>query len=304
MPALRLSRLLPSFAAMILGVVCLPGAVTVWAQTARHVYVTVVTDDGAPVEGLTPADFRLREGGDDREITSVEPADGPMRIALMVEERLTPTGGTRQGLFDFAQLMRGRAELALVVVGQANRVAVPFTTDVNAIVAGINDLPLNQRQQTDHVPEGIADMARDFQNERHDRPVMVVIALDSLQASAEQPHNVLNQLRDSNAQLHVVSIDTPQTAADISGAAGMMEASGRAQVLGDGPRQSGGRQWPVTTLTAIPKAMASIANDLLNQYKIAWTVPDGEDPSDRLDVRLNNRRGRTLRAPTRIWDGE
>src|SRR5690606_17819160 len=152
--------------------------------------VTVVTDDDEPVTGLTPADFRLREGGRDREITSVEPATDIMRIALMVEERLTPTGGTRQGLFDFAQQMRGKAEMALVVVGQSNRMAVPFTTDVNAIVAGINELPLSQRQQqTDHVPEGIADIARDFQDERHPRPVMVIIALNALQASAEQPHN-------------------------------------------------------------------------------------------------------------------
>lgn len=274
------------------------------AQVTRHTYVTVVTDDDEPVTGLTPADFRLREGGRDREITSVEPATDIMRIALMVEERLTPTQGTRQGLFNFAQLMRGKAEMALVVVGQSNRMAVPFTTDANAILAGINELPLSQRMQNDHVPEGIGDMARNFQDERHPRPVMVIIALNALQASAEQPYNVLNELRDSNAQLHVVSIDTPQRAADVVGAADLMEASGRQQVLGDGPRQSGGRQWPVTALTAIPGAMESIANDLFSQYKITYVLPEGTDPSDRLDVRLNQGRDRRILAPTRIWDGE
>ncbi len=83
----------------------------------------------------------------------------------------------------------------------------------------------------------------------------------------------------------------------------MMEASGRAQVLGDGPRQSGGRQWPVNALTAVPKAMLSIANDLSNQYKVTYVLPDGVEPSDRLNISLN-RRGHTLRAPTRIWDGD
>jgi VWFA-related protein len=280
------------------------GAVQGAARVIRHTYVTVLTEDNEPVTGLTPADFRLREGGRDREITSVEPATDPMRIALMVEERLTPTQGTRQGLFNFAQQMRGKAELALVVVGQSNRMAVPFTTDVNAVLAGIMDLPLSQAMRNDHVPEGVADMARAFQEERHLRPVMVVIALNSLQASAEQPHNVLNHLRDSNAQLHVVSIDTPQQAPDVVGAADLMEASGRQQVLGDGPRQSGGRQWPVTALTAIPNAMASIANDLENQYKITYVLPAGTDPSDRLDIRLNDRRGRRILSPTRIWRGE
>jgi VWFA-related protein len=268
-------------------------------QTTRSVYVTVVDNDGQPVTGLGAADFRLRENNRDREIVSVAPATEPLRIALMIEESLTPAGSARQGLFEFVKQMQGKAEMSLVVVGLSNRVAVPYTTDANALVAGLNDLPLSQRQQTNHVPEGIAEMARVFQKERHARPVMVMMALDSQQVSSEQPQSVLNQLRDSNAQLHVVSIEAAQTALDPSQ---MMEASGRAQVLGDGPKQSGGRQWPVGALTAIPKAMLSIANDLSNQYLITYTLPAGTDASDRLNV-TTNRRGVTLRAPTRIWNG-
>jgi hypothetical protein len=130
---------------------------------------------------------------------------------------------------------------------------------------------------------------------------MVMLALDTQQVSSEQPQNVLNQLRDSNAQLHVVSVQTPQVAA--SGSGEMLDAAGRQQVLGDGPRQSGGRQWPAPALTAVPKVMLSIANDLLNQYKLTYTLPAGTKPSDRLNV-TTSRRGVTLRAPTRIWDGE
>lgn len=280
-----------------------PGARTAREPITRSVYVTVLDNEGQPVADLAPKDFRLRENNRDREITSVEPATDRMRIAVMVEELLTPTGGVRQGMGEFMQAMITRAEMALIVVGQSNREAVPYTTDLNALIAGINGLPLNQRQQTSHVPEGIFEVARTFAAERPVRPVMVMVALDSQQASSEDPQHVLNNLRDSNAQLHVVSIQTPQNAVDVSGAAGMMEASGRAQVLGDGPRQSGGRQWPVNALTAVPKAMLSIANDLSNQYKVTYVLPDGVEPSDRLNVSLN-RRGHTLRAPTRIWDGD
>jgi len=280
-----------------------PGARTVREPITRTVYVTVVDNDGQPATDLTPKDFRLREGNRDREITSVEPATDRMRIAVMVEELLTPTGGVRQGMGEFMQAMITRAEISLIVVGQSNREAVPYTTDLSALIAGINGLPLNQRQQTNHVPEGVFEVSKTFVAERPARPVMVVIALDSLQASSAEPQHVLNTLRDSNAQLHVVSIQTPQSAVDVSGAASMMEASGRAQVLGDGPRQSGGRQWPVNALTAVPKAMLSIANDLSNQYKVTYVLPDGVEPSDRLNISLN-RRGHTLRAPTRIWDGD
>ena len=281
----------------------IPNLTAAAEQLSRHVYVTVIDNSGAAVTGLTAADFRLRENNRDREIASVEPATEPLRIALMVEETLTPMGGVRQGLADFIQQMRGKAEMSIIVVGLANRTAVPYTTDANALVAGINALPLSQRQQNNHVPEGIGDLARVFAKERVARPVMVMIALDSQQVSNEQPQSVLNLLRDSNAQLHVVSLETSQAAAGAEGAGAMIDAAGRAQVLGDGPRQSGGRQWPVTALTAVPKAMASIANDLLNQYKITYTLPAGTDASDRVNV-TTSRRGVTLRAPTRIWNGK
>lgn len=273
------------------------------AQTPRSVYVTVLDGDENPVPGLTPADFRLRENNRDQTLTSVEPATDMMQIALMVEETLTPVGGVRQGLFEFIKRLQGKAEMSLIVVGIANRTAVPYTTDINALVAGLNDLPLSQRQQSNHVPEGIGDQSRAFQRDRPTRPVIVMIALDSLQTSSEQPQAVLNALRDSNAQLHVVSIEASRGAVETQGAGALMDAAARGQVLGDGPRQSGGRQWPVGALTAVPNAMLSIANDLLSQYKLAYTLPAGTRPSDRLNVSLN-RRGLTLRAPTRIWNGQ
>src|SRR5690606_26831615 len=189
-----------------------PGARTVREPITRTVYVTVLDNDGQPATDLTPKDFRLREGNRDREITSVEPATDRMRIAVMVEELLTPTGGVRQGMGEFMQAMITRAEISLIVVGQSNREAVPYTTDLSALIAGINGLPLNQRQQTNHVPEGVFEVSKTFVAERPARPVMVVIALDSLQASSAEPQHVLNTLRDSNAQLHAVSIQTPQSA--------------------------------------------------------------------------------------------
>jgi VWFA-related protein len=267
--------------------------------TARSLHVTVVDNQGMPVTDLTAADFTLKEGGRDREIASVEVAKAPLQIALAVEESLTPLGGVRQGILDFTQRIATRGQIELVVVGQANRVAVPATSDVQAIVGGINALPLSNRAgQINHVPEGVADLARSFIKSKPERPVIVMIALDTQQASSEQPQNVLNLLKDSNALFHVVSIE----AGGMSGsAAQLMETAGRAQVLGDGPKQSGGRQWPVTVLTAIPKVMQQIAGELGSQYKITYTLPDGQKASDRVQV-ATKRRGVTLRSPTRISD--
>jgi VWFA-related protein len=281
-------------AALVLGA---GSSVAARAETTRKVYVTVTDDKGLPVPSLTPADFTVKEDGKDRVIASVEPAREKMRVVIAIEEALTPSGAARQGIFDLIQKIAPQAEMSLMVVGLSNRIVVPYTSDVNALVAGLNGLSLATRTPTAHIPEGIGEMSRVFTKEKATRPVIVMLALDLPQISADQPHDVLNALRDSNAQLHVVSL-----ASGVSGggtASENMESSGRAQVLGDGPKQSGGRMHAVNQPTAIPKVIAQIANDMLSQYLVTYTLPDGVKPSDRLNVSIK-RRGVTLRAPTRI----
>src|SRR4029078_13581133 len=51
----------------------------------RHVFVSVTDAKGAPVEGLTAADFKVGEGGQPRDVVKAGPAKDPMRIALMLD---------------------------------------------------------------------------------------------------------------------------------------------------------------------------------------------------------------------------
>jgi VWFA-related protein len=267
--------------------------------TQRSVHVTVVDNQGTPVTDLTAADFTVKEGGRDREIAAVEIAKAPLQIALAVEETLTPLGPVRQGLADFMQRVAPRGRVELVVVGQGSRVAVPPTSDLQAMVAGIKALPFVQRpSNANHIPEGVAGLAQGFIKSRPERPVIVMIALYTEQPSSVDPEHVLNLLRDSNALFHSITVEF----GGASTAAGQLEENaGRAQVLGDGPRQAGGRRWPVTVATAIPKVLQQIAGEMSSQYKITYTLPDGQRPSDRLQV-TTKRRGVTLRSPSRISD--
>jgi VWFA-related protein len=296
MPSLVRSAVVVASAALVLGT---SSSLAARAETTRKVYVTVTDDKGQPVVDLTPADFTLKENNRDRVITSVEPAREKMRVVIAIEEALTPSGGARQGIFDLAQKIAPQAEMSIVVIGISNRVAVPYTSDVNALVAGLNGLSLAQRPQTAHVPEGIRELARTFVKEQTARPVIVLLAFDLPQSSADQPQDVLNALRDSNAQLHVVSIASGVSAG--GNAADAMESSARAQVMGDGPKQSGARMYAVNQPTGIPKLTQQIANELMNQHLITYTLPDGVKPSDRLSVAIK-KRGATMRAPTRISD--
>lgn len=294
---MRLSLFVSICGALALGAV--PGLVSdATAQaTERRVYVTVTQRDGARVTDLTPADFTIREGGQAREVLSVAPATARMRMALLVEESLTPTGGVRLGLAEFIQRMQPHAEMSLVVMGLRNFVLVDYTTDVGALFAAINGLaPVGFQQQVNNVPEGIFEAARAFERERPERPVMVVVAREMMQQSSEEPQHVLSQIGRSGALVEVVSIEAGQSNVAVGN---LNDMSARAQILGDGSRQSGGRRIEVSALTAVPRALQQVADGLLSQYVITYAVPAGAKASDRLNVNLQ-RRGLTMRAPTRI----
>jgi VWFA-related protein len=287
--ALVLAAVLPSWAA--------PAASA--EPTTRTVYVTVVDKDGQPVTALTPADFTLKEGGKDRDIASVEPARAKMHLALMVEETLTPQGGVRLALADFIKRMYPVAEISLIVIAQRNQTVVDYTSDPNALIAGINSFSLSTAPQPTMVPEGIFDLCKVWEKEPPERPVIVLVALEKQQVSSEQPQNVLNQLAKVGAQMHVVSMEFGASAStDVTQ---MQDLAGRSQVMGDGSKQSGGRRVEVNALTAFPRGLQQVADDLSSQYLITYTLPDGVKPSDRLSVSLK-KKGATLRAPSKISD--
>jgi hypothetical protein len=241
----------------------------------------------------------VKEGGKDREIVKAEPARMRPRLALMVEERLAPDQGTRVGLFEFVKRINGAAEISLITVGLRNTTVVPFVTDPNTLLKAINELSLNP-QPTSNLTEGINDMAKIFEKERPERPVMVVVGFSGGQAGGASASSILTQIRQSGATMYAVTFGSPDASG--GGTLGTMsDESGREQVLGDGAKQSGGRRFDVVTTSAIPKALQQVADDLAAQYAITYALPDGVKMDKRFSV-STDRKGVSLRAPTGIRD--
>jgi VWFA-related protein len=273
-------------------------AAPVLAPITRTIFVSVIDKEGRPVPGLTAADFTLKEGGKDREITSVALPTARMRLALMVEESLTADSSIRMGLFEFAKRVLPQADISLMTVGLKNTTLTSFTSDINSIVAALNGLSLRQNPQGEHMSEGIFDQARAFQQSTPERPVIVVVGLETMQASAERPDRVLSELRHSRASLYAVTVNMGFQTANVGDLADLAE---RGQVIGEGARQSGGQRFEAPSTPGVPRGLQQVANELLAQYQITYVLPDGVKPSDRLSVTLKPK-GLTLRAPSRISD--
>lgn len=274
-------------------------AVTVASPAApinRTVYVSVTGRDGAPVTDLTPADFVVKEGGKDREVIKAEPAKTKMRLALGVEERLTPDTAVRLGIFEFIKRIAGAAEVSLIAVGLANRTVVNYTSDPGTLVAAINSLTLNASRESNMV-EGILEIVEGFIANKPERPTIVIVAIGG-GSTASDPRNILAKLGESGATMHAATLRGGTASAPLGA---MADENSRDQVLGDGPKQSGGRHLDVNATAGIPKALQQIADELLAQYAVTYVLPDGVKPGKRISI-STKRRGVTLRGPTTIPD--
>lgn len=269
----------------------------------RRVYVTASGAKGAPVTDLTAADFAIKEGGKAREIVKVAPATGLIQIAVLVDDN--GTGIFRYAVGKFIESLLGRAEFAVsTVTGQMLRL-VDYTTSGQSLSEAIGKL--NARPATNdggQLLDGISETAKELERRKAPRPVIVALTVGGVEHSTLPAHHVLDNLRQSGASLHVITVvnSTLRSQSNPTTAAGLMEENmNLSEVLGDGPKQSGGRREEIVAAAGVVSGLQQLADALKTQYLIEYSLPEGVKPSDKLSVSVK-RRGVSLHAPTKIPD--
>ena len=101
-------------------------------RVQRRVYINARDGSGTPIRNLTGADFVLVENGVGREILRVTRANGPMRIALVVDSSDAVSAllnNVRAGLNTFLDVLPGEHEITLITTGGQIRIRQPLTVD-------------------------------------------------------------------------------------------------------------------------------------------------------------------------------
>jgi VWFA-related protein len=290
--------------ASLLLLACLPAlAGAARDPQSRRVYVIAVDGAGAPVTDLTVADFAVKEGGKERAISRVAPATAPMQIAILVDDN--GTGIFRYSVGKFMEALLGHAEFAIsTVTGQTLKV-VDYTQDARILSEALFRLgarPANN--DGGQLLDGISETAMDLTKRGAGRPSIIALTVGGEEHSTVPAHHVLDNLGQSGAALHVIQVvnKTLRVQASQPTAESLLnENLNLSEVLGDGPKQSGGVREDVLAAASIASVLGQLAESLKQQYLIEYTLPDGVKPSDRLSVSVK-RKGVTLRAPTRIPD--
>lgn len=268
----------------------------------RHVFVTAIDKNGAPVVDLTPADFTVKVGGKRREIVKAQLATGPMQIALLIDDG--GSGLFRSGVSEFLRRMQGQALISLSVIeGQVRRV-VDYTTNGVALQNGI--ISLGARPGTPdggQLLAGISESARELREREAPRPVIIALTVGGEEHSTLPGYLVLDQLRQAGASLHVMAVvnSAIRSTMAVTQAKQLLDENfNLSEVLGDGPKQTGGRRDEIVATTGLLHGLQALSDELLHQYVVAYAEPDAK-PSSRISIGVD-RDDVTLRAPTRVPD--
>jgi hypothetical protein len=265
------------------------------------VYISALDRSGVPVQDLAVEDLQIREGSTAATVQAAAIASDPLHIGIIVDDN--GTGLFRAPLARFVQRMEGRAVMALrVVVGQTMKL-VEFTSSVDLMMRGI--ATLNARPGTPdggQLLEGISEAARELDRLEAVRPVIIALTVGGQEHSTVRSDDVLDQLRKSGAALHVFSVAGSAIRAPVTAAAPrdlLQENMHLQRVLGDGPKQSGGRNEQIVAAAGALAQLQNLATELMGQYRVTYTVPAGSRRSDRLHVSVR-RKDVVLRAPARL----
>jgi len=259
------------------------GGRTSIADVTRQIYVSATDKSGAPVTDLTAADISIKEGGKDRPVESLKPATGPIHIAFLVDD--AGSGAFQLAVAQFMDRMQARGLFSVTLLNPQAAMLVDFTNDPSPLREALGRLGKRGRMQPDgdQMLDAIDRTAKALQRRKAERGVIVAMTLAGGRPESIQPADVLASLRTSGTMLNVVYL----LGADLG------------MVMGDGPRESGGRIEQTGSGNGIVPAALRIAESLQSQYVVTYTIPDGSSTSDRIAV-STSRKGIKLTAPARI----
>jgi VWFA-related protein len=270
-------------------------------ERTNTVFVTVTGSSGAPVLDLAAADFTVKEDGKTREILRAELARIPVQVVILVDDN--GTGIFRSGLLQFVQQLQGRAEIAVSsVVGQTQKL-VDYTTNIEAIAGAITTLSARPgTPDGGQLLEGIFQASKDQERRESPRPVIVALTVGGEEHSTAPAHQVLEQLAKSRSKLYVIQVAASvlRPTVQITQSRQLLgENLNLSEVLGEGPKQTGGWRQEIVASTGIVLGLGQIAAEFKNQYALEYSRPAKGRSIERLNVSLN-RRGLNLRAPTKV----
>jgi Ca-activated chloride channel homolog len=246
----------------------------------RSMFVSVLDKADAPVRSLAPADFAVREDGMAREVLRAEQATDPVTIALLVDTSQaaqTYIPDMRRALAAFVKKMGGKNPIAIVGFGERPTVLTDYTLDVPSLVKGVERVFAAQGSGSTLL-QAVEETCKALKKRDFERGVIVAISAGGPEFSERNYQEFYPILRDAGVAVQVMSFDiTPPN----------MSSSGqrnREQFIDAFTRETGGNRFSLLTSMALDDAMAKLADQIVNQYRVTYFRPDRLIPPKKVEV--------------------
>lgn len=261
----------------------------------REVYVSVLDGKGNPVEGLTAADFTVREDNVVREVLAAGPATEPLTIAVTIDDSQAANSAIqfiRDGLKRFVTKLQGKAQIALSTYGERPTPLVEYTDNVAQLQKGIERL-FSKSGAGSYLLEALLELSNGISKREAKRPVIVVVAVESDSEFSNLYHTkVVDAVRRSGATLHALLIGSPAPSTTD-------EMRNRNIVIADATSQTGGRRDQILAESGLADRLSQLADEMTHQYVVSYSRPETLIPPEKIDVSVT-KPGLTVRAPKRL----
>lgn len=249
----------------------------------KSMYVSVVDQAGAPVPGLGPSDFIVREDDITREVLSAVPADEPMQVAVLIDTSDVARAQIsyfRDAVPVFVNtLISGGARNQVAIVGFGDRPTIfaDYTSDAAALKKAADRI-WSTPMSGPYLLDAILEVSEGIAKRELPRPVIVAIAAEGQELSYRHDDQVLDRLHKSGAQLYVLMLGTPYSSI-------REEARSRDIVITRGPDDSGGRREQILTGLGLGSRLKLLADQLRHQYRVTYSRPETLIPPEKVTVR-------------------
>lgn len=240
-----------------------------------NVVVNVVDVHGAPIAGLTQADFQVAEDGKPQKISFFEKESStPLSIVLAIDASESVFGNKRLEL-DAARhfidsLLRDQDELDLIDFSDSVREIVSFTNQKKRIERGLNQLqPGDETALYDAIYLGSQRLAETGQDAGRRR--VLVLITDGVDTKGVAYEQALEQAQRAGAMIYPLII--------VPVAADAGRNTGGEHALIQMAHDTGGKYYYVEDPRDLKAAFAHLSDDLRTQYALGYYAPQNKSDS-------------------------
>jgi Ca-activated chloride channel family protein len=226
---------------------------------------------GAPITGLHKEDFKVFEDGVEQPIRNFSMDDAPLSIGLLFDVSGSMRNKIKkatEAAAAFFKTSNPQDEFFLIEFSDRPKLTVPFTSDPDEVYDRIaHTKPFGRTALLDAIHMAMGEM----KHARNMRKALVIVSDGGDNRSRHTEREIKSAMLESDLQVYAMGIFDTEDAPKHS-----IEEQNGPQLLEELADETGGREYPVSSLNDLPDISARIGNQLRNQYLLGYSPANSE----------------------------